>query len=104
MNQQPKSLSIVIATHNRVKLLLQTLQSLSQLAVPPGVEVELIICANACTDDTVETCQPVLPGLPFTGYCITEPRAGLSHARNTALAKARGDIVAFLDDDIWVDR
>ncbi|MCL5945357.1 MAG: glycosyltransferase [Planctomycetes bacterium] len=102
MNQQPKSLSIVIATHNRVKLLLQTLQSLSQLAVPPGVEVELIICANACTDDTVETCSSVLAGFPFPGRCLVEPRAGASQARNTALSVARGDIVAFLDDDIWI--
>ncbi|MGC8625276.1 MAG: glycosyltransferase family 2 protein [Phycisphaerae bacterium] len=102
MNQYHKSLSIVIATHNRVKLLLQTLQSLSQLTVPPGADVELIICANACTDGTAEACQSVLAGFPFPAHCVVEPRAGASHARNVALAETRGDFLAFLDDDIWI--
>ena len=35
---------------------------------------------------------------------VTEPRPGLSRARNTGLAVATGEFVAFTDDDVVVDR
>ena len=104
MNPRPKSLSILIPTHNRVALLRQTLQSLMELSIPDGVEVDLIICANACTDNTILEIASDIERLPFAVHCIEEPVPGLSVARNRLLKEARGEILAFLDDDIWVSR
>ena len=95
---------MIIPTHNRAELLSQSLESIAQLDIPAGTTVELLVIANACTDQTVQMCQAAISNMPFLMRCVVEPRAGASQARNRALAEARGDILAFLDDDVWVER
>lgn len=103
-NTPPIHVSIIIPTHNRAELLGQSLESIAHLDIPAGTTVELLVIANACTDQTVRICQAAISNMPFLMRCVIEPQAGASHARNRALAEARGDILAFLDDDVWVER
>ena len=95
--------SIIIPTHNRAELLRQTLKSLIQLIIQPGTSVELLVIANACTDETVHLCQALRDTMPFSFRCITESQVGLGYARNRGLLEAEGEIIAFLDDDVSVD-
>ena len=104
MNKPVQSLSILIATHNRSVLLRQTLQSIGEWLLPAGVNIELIVCANACTDGTAAACAPELAKLPFAARCGSEPTPGLSVARNRRLSESTGEVAAFLDDDVWVSR
>jgi len=94
--------SILIPTHNRARILGQTLESLSKMELPSGVPVEVVVVANACTDDTVAVAEAMFAKLPFQGKCIVEPRANLSIARNTAVRHSQHEICAMLDDDVWV--
>ena len=41
-------------------------------------------------------------GSPFALRYIHEKRKGSSHARNRGIEEARGEIIAFLDDDVYV--
>ena len=103
-NTPPIHVSIIIPTHNRAELLGQSLESIAHLDIPAGTTVELLVIANACTDQTVQICQAAISNMPFLMRYVIEPQAGASQARNRALAEARGDILAFLDDDVWVER
>jgi glycosyltransferase involved in cell wall biosynthesis len=86
--------SVVLPTRNRPPLMMQALGSaLSQ----EGVEVEVIVVDDASSDDT----PAVLSGVDDRRLTVLrheEPK-GPAAARNAGIDRARGDWVAFLDDD-----
>jgi glycosyltransferase involved in cell wall biosynthesis len=84
-------------------VLCQTLQSLAEVSLPTGVRPELIVVANACTDDTERVVAEFLPQLPFDGRCVIEKRANLNIARNVAVRHSGHEVLALLDDDVWVE-
>lgn len=93
------SVSVVLCTYNRSDLLRRALLSFRGLAGCGGCE--LIVVDNNSTDDTpdvVSACVDEI-GDHVTVRYIHEPVQGLSVARNRGIAAARGDIIAFLDDD-----
>jgi glucosyl-dolichyl phosphate glucuronosyltransferase len=95
-------MSILIPTHNRGAVLDRTLQSLAQMRVPEGAVVELVVVANACTDDTEALVRSWEGRMGFPVRCEVEARVGLGHARNRCVAASRHEICALLDDDVWV--
>jgi len=97
------SASILIAAHNRCDLLAQTLASLAALTRPPALEIDCLVIANACTDDTEAVVRRAAPSMPFPTRVIAEPRRGVSFARNRAVDESRGDLCAFIDGDCLAD-
>ncbi len=91
--------TIAICTHDRPDLLGQCLDALAA-ADRPDAPFEVIVVANACRQDTFEVARRFAPVLPLV--LATEPRPGLSHARNRAVKEARGDLIVWLDDDALV--
>jgi len=89
--------SVIICSHNRGADLCETLNAVSQLDYPPD-DFEILIVDNASEDDTrmvVEAATAQMSNLLY----LHEQQLGLSHARNTGIENARGELVAFLDDD-----
>lgn len=91
--------SIVIPTFRRPAQLRDALFScLSQTGTDPSA-VEIVVVDN-CPDRSARgVVEPFVEGSPFAVQSLAEPRPGISHARNTGVAAARGRLVAFLDDD-----
>jgi glycosyltransferase involved in cell wall biosynthesis len=86
------SASVVICTRERPDDLARALEALSQLHPAP---LEVLVVDNApATDATRDT----VARAGFARY-VREDRRGLNAARNRALREARGDVVAFTDDD-----
>lgn len=93
-------LSIVICTHNRSASLSRLLRSLAPEVSPNSKEIEIIVVANACSDDTAEQVDGFSTTLPIR--MLNEPVPGLSRARNTALSSTQADAILWLDDDTEV--
>ncbi|MDR3707764.1 MAG: glycosyltransferase family 2 protein [Capsulimonadaceae bacterium] len=98
--------SVIICTQNRAEALKATLAGLRGVAIPPGWWVEAIVVDNDSTDDTARVVSEAAIDMPLT--YVREPRRGVSNARNTGLATARGEIALCIDDDLiappnWIE-
>ena len=98
--------SILIPTHNRAEILRRTLSSLAAVTVPSGVDAEVVVVANGCTDRTEAVVDEIAAQMPFPTRCIPEPQLGLNVARNRAIREARHEsqVLVFLDDDVALDQ
>jgi hypothetical protein len=89
--------SVVIPTHNRRRLLGQTLWS---ALAQRGVDFEVLVVDDGSTDGTADGVAAL--GDHRVRLLRHEPSRGVASARNTGVAAARGAWVAFLDDDdLW---
>ena len=95
--------SVVLPTYNRGASLQRSLASvLAQRC--PGRRYEVIVVDNNSTDGTRAEIQRLIArGVPDVRYLLEE-KQGVSYARNAGIAAATAPIVAFLDDDVWVDQ
>jgi glycogen synthase len=92
MSHRQLSVSIVINTYNRAVSLGATLRSLRRLNYP---RFEVIVVNGPSTDYTMELLK-THAGSIRVGTCSDR---NLSISRNVGIEMARGDLVAFLDDD-----
>lgn len=101
-------LTVVVCTHDRSGLLVRLLESLFAARRPENARIELLLIANACSDDTPsilaswERKASEEPGL-FLRW-TEEPAKGKSNALNRAIGMLRGDVAILIDDDHRVDR
>ncbi len=95
------SLTIAICTKDRSARLSRLLASLTAIrARSTFANTEILVVDNASVDDATAVAVRAFAGVRY----VFEPKAGLNFARNAALAHAAGDLLAFLDDDVVVDR
>ncbi|GGQ20091.1 hypothetical protein GCM10010266_48920 [Streptomyces griseomycini] len=94
----PPSSSVVVATRERAGQLARALDSLLAQDHP---DFEIVVVDNApVTDGTRELVERKY-GERVRYVC--EPVPGLAVAHNTGLAAARGEVIAFTDDDVVAD-
>jgi succinoglycan biosynthesis protein ExoM len=93
--------SVCICTFHRPARLLQLLRSLQCLA-PGTPRFEVIVVDN----DPERTGEPAVSQARANGlevHYAVEPVRGIARARNRSVAPARGEYVAFIDDDEEAD-
>jgi len=88
------TISVVLCSRDRPAQLRRCLESLSRL---DDDDHEVVVVDN----NPVPSLDPT--ELPSRARLVHEPRRGLDIARNRGAAEARGEVVAYVDDDCEVD-
>lgn len=87
--------SVVVCSHNGARTLGESCHRLRDLDYP---NYEVIVVDDGSTDATADIARS------HGCRVISTENRGLSAARNTGMAAATGEIVAYLDDDAYPDR
>ena len=91
-------ISVIIPTHDRAPVIARAVDS---VLTQEGVALEAIVVDDGSTDDTRQVIASRY-GADARVVYLSQEQAGVAAARNAGLARARGDLVAFLDsDDVW---
>lgn len=89
-------LSVVIATRNRAALLRDCLESLDRQTAARE-RFEVVVVVDGATDDTIQMLERLEHGYELV--IVAQESYGPSHARNAGAARARGELLLFVDDD-----
>jgi len=92
------SMTVLICTHNRAAQLEGALQSLEAQSLSKD-SFEVVVVDNASTDATQKVSEECAERGQLSLRYLKEMELGLDAARNRGIREARGEIVAFLDDD-----
>lgn len=91
--------SVVIPARNEEAYIGRALRSVA-LQAWPLERLEAIVVDNGSTDGTARIVETLAPSLaPLRVLLVQEPQPGRSRAKNRGAAKARGELLLFLDAD-----
>ena len=96
----PVALTVAVCTRNRPELLARCLRAILLAVEVAGAEVDasILVVDNASDDDA-----PAGVARSLGVDVVREPVPGLDVARNRAVATSRGEVLAFVDDDVVVE-
>jgi len=92
------SIDICVCTFRRDHIV-TTLQSLAKLDILPDWHIRIIIADNDDTPSAEGIVNATAVSIPFPVIYVHAPARNISIARNACLDAAKGDFIAFIDDD-----
>jgi glycosyltransferase involved in cell wall biosynthesis len=95
--------TVILCTYNRASSLATALESVLASALLSHVDWELLVVDNNSRDRSAEVINDFCLRQPGRVRYIFEAQQGLSNARNAGIREARGQILAFVDDDVTVE-
>lgn len=96
-------ITVILCTYNRSESLATAMKSAAALLLPESIEWEILVLDNNSKDRTREVVADFCRRYPSRFRYQFEPRQGKSHALNAGIRAARGNIIAFMDDDVKVE-
>ncbi|MGB7437635.1 MAG: glycosyltransferase family A protein [Candidatus Acidiferrum sp.] len=96
-------ISVILCTYNRCQSLARALESLAVSILPETIGWEILVVDNNSGDQTQAVVKDFCRRYPGRFRYLFEPQPGKSHALNSGVRESRGDILAFVDDDVTVE-
>jgi glycosyltransferase involved in cell wall biosynthesis len=94
------NISAIIPVYNGEKYLHEAVNSVIQQTLQP---IELILVDDGSTDNSIREIADIEANFPIR--ILNQKNAGQSAARNYGAREAKGDYIAFLDqDDVWYNQ
>jgi glucosyl-dolichyl phosphate glucuronosyltransferase len=95
----PTKITVLVCTYNRSQTLGVAVESVAVQSLPQSLDWEIVVVDNNSPDQTRQVVEGLKRRYPERIRYVFEPQQGISHARNVGIREARGEILAFLDDD-----
>lgn len=99
-----KRISIIIPLYNDERYIERSLRSVCNQSISDQLEV--IIIADGCTDNSVAIARSVLDlyaGHISTNLITLTHNKGVANARKLGIVEAKGEYIMFCDSDDWMD-
>ena len=97
------NVTVILCTFNRCQLLAKALDSLAASTLSDTTGWEILVVDNNSADRTQEVVNDISSRFPGRFRYVFEAQPGKSFALNTGIRESRGDVLAFLDDDVTVE-
>ena len=97
------NVTVILCTYNRCQILADALNSVARSRLPESVAWEVLVVDNNSHDRTRDVVADFCGRYPGRFRYLFESHPGKSYALNSGIAEARGDIIAFMDDDVTVE-
>jgi glycosyltransferase involved in cell wall biosynthesis len=95
--------TVIVCTRNRGQDLARGLESIAASKMPSTTTWEILVVDNNSTDRTREVVEDFSRRYPGRFRYLLEPKLAKFNALNSGIANARGEILAFVDDDVTVE-
>lgn len=103
LGQRPE-VSFIVCTRDRLAVLEACIDSIrAACRAHPAFAAELVVVDNGSRDGTAKYLSAAARTSDIALTAVSETRPGLAAARNAGLARARGRVLVFVDDDCRLD-
>jgi glucosyl-dolichyl phosphate glucuronosyltransferase len=96
-------ITTILCTYNRCQSLARALDSLAVSILLEAIQWEVLVVDNNSSDQTEAVVRDFCRRYPGRFRYLFEPQQGKSYALNAGIREARGDVLAFVDDDVTVE-
>ncbi len=91
--------TIQVCTYNRAHLLERVLDACFEQNTQ-GAAYEIVLVNDGSTDATGDVIARAIAQAPVPIALVEQPNSGLAKGRNAGIARARGERIIFIDDDV----